>query len=991
MRRIRGLRMAACVLFAAAGCEVAGPMCRAAAGNPSMPAAAGGGDEQREAGATRVSPLVKGALEGEFLTELERSDLRVAHGLETAEDLARTAPRARAALQRGVYLDASLRWRAGGPQPEAGSPEEYRLDCAEAALRRGDLDEVLRLTGASAGVRAARLRAEVWWEAGDISGAARQANEAIAHLAALAAKTTNEPSPQDLIEAARAGVILLRCGDAAPAHEDGAANEGAVEAQFQSVMSLLARARRADPLSWQAPLAEAEVLFEKDNFPEAVKALESAALLNPASARVLALQGQIAVASFNVAAVAALAQRLDQVVAEFAALTPNADGAPSPDDAKANAAAPVPAIKASFEAAELRARIAIRQDDPESALAALSELTTAAPRAEGIGAAALMAAAITLAPEELQQRLDAIDAWGADVRAPGIPLDTGEGARRKPAWPYAAAGKALCDARQYAEAARLLEEAQRRAPAWGTPPAELGLVQVQAGNDDRALAALRAAAALDPFNVRVANSLKLIEGLAALPRVEGEHFVIRAAPGVDLMLAREMLPRLERSFAIVTGDAPGGLRTAPPGKTLIDLMPAHAPFAVRIAGMPRIHTIAASTGPVIAMEAPRSGAGHTGAYDWDRVLRHEYTHTVGLERTKNHMPHWFTEAQAVYLEQAPRDYATVQLLARAVERDELFDLRAINVAFTRPEKPTDRAQAYAQGHWMLAYMIGKFGPQAPVDLLTAYRAGLREPEAFERVLHLSREKFLEGFKPWAAAQLGTWGMTPPDGMPTVLELIERAARAAEATSAAGDAAPAAQGGGGSAAPLKELKAGAEHAPTVGPAQLAAWLAEYPTHPDLLEAAVKQALADSDGVPTPALKPLLERYAAARPVDPMPHRHLARLALETDDLDAAAQELTYLDLREERAASYAAELASISVRRAGFEQASAAAERATRLEPYTPALRELAATIALRRRDLATARRHLEFLAALEPGVELHQTRLAALARMESEGASPPAK
>ncbi|MFM8699515.1 MAG: hypothetical protein ACKOF7_12850, partial [Phycisphaerales bacterium] len=82
---------------------------------------------------------------------------------------------------------------------------------------------------------------------------------------------------------------------------------------------------------------------------------------------------------------------------------------------------------------------------------------------------------------------------------------------------------------------------------------------------------------------------------------------------------------------------------------------------MRITGMPSVHTMAASTGPLIALEAPREGAPqlHLGRFDWEDVLRHEYVHTVTLDRTRNRIPHWFTEALATRLETKPRSFDAV--------------------------------------------------------------------------------------------------------------------------------------------------------------------------------------------------------------------------------------------------------------------------------------------------------------------------------------------
>ncbi|MFN9972686.1 MAG: peptidase MA family metallohydrolase, partial [Phycisphaerae bacterium] len=297
---------------------------------------------------------------------------------------------------------------------------------------------------------------------------------------------------------------------------------------------------------------------------------------------------------------------------------------------------------------------------------------------------------------------------------------------------YLAVGKALAEQRQYADAAKYLEEATKRSPKHAEPWIELGLLEVQAARDDRALAALERAALLDPFNVRASNSLKLVRDVGAFSRIETEHFIVRYRAGVDQVLAREMPAVLERIFARVTGDKPGGIRHIPRTKTVIELMPDHHWFSVRITGMPQVHTMAAATGPLIAMEAPRlSDQSKVGAYDWARVVQHEYAHTVSLDRTNNRLPHWFTEAAAVYLEDSPKDWSAVQILTRAFETQTLFDFEEINIAFTRPKKPTDRGQAYAQGAWMYEFMVERFGPEAPLKLMDRYAAGDREPEAFQ--------------------------------------------------------------------------------------------------------------------------------------------------------------------------------------------------------------------------------------------------------------------
>jgi hypothetical protein len=475
--------------------------------------------------------------------------------------------------------------------------------------------------------------------------------------------------------------------------------------------------------------------------------------------------------------------------------------------------------------------------------------------------------------------------------------------------------------------------------------------------------------------VRVSNSLALIEELLTYDTIESEHFVVRHRPGVDALLAAEMLDPLEGIYRRVTGQADGGINHEPSVRTVIELMPDHRWFSVRIAGVPAIHTMAACTGSVIAMEAPRDGPGHmAGPYDWERVIRHEFVHTVTLSRTDNRIPHWFTEAAAVYLEGAPRDFNTSRLLATVVRIDELFDLDEINTAFVRPEKPTDRSQAYAQGHWMYEYILSRWGEAAPLGLMDLYAEGVREEDAFRRVLGISRDEFLEDFEPWARDRVIEWGLIERDGEPTIAELRLGLIRDEEQREKAGEL-------------LRHRDPEvAQRLPEPSEATLREWLTEHPDHTDCLEQLIRVRLEITAGEPDDELLELLMTYARLRPVDPMPHRELAAYHLAGSDPTLAIPHLEYLDARETNEPTYAAALARRYAEAGRWADAWRSALRAVRISPYDADHRELAATVAIRRGQLDTAREQIVALTVLEPDREIHRRRLAALdARLNEDG------
>ncbi len=855
-------------------------------------------------------------LEADYLTDDERKDLRIFHGVWRQSDLDTPARRARAALIQGAIDDRSLF--------DPLTPPEDR---AEGMLLRGELAEALSTLEAITTPRAIRIRAEALEALGRF-------DEAAAAIEPLATRLRTErfTSAADLVEGAR--TLIIRARILGP--------EQAAGQDYHVIMGLLARARdELDRLHWPAHIAEAELLYEKDNPGQAQEAIVEALRLNPRTAAAWRLFGDMTVGAFDFQRAEAIAARLDITAAI---------------DTESNEGSSFGRI--------ILAKARLRQRDPEGAADFIADVLTRFPLMRPARALEPAIAAATFDFERAESILTDYDAI-----SPGSPIALLE------------TGRAMSEARQYEQAADFLRRAAVRQPNLAAPVIELGLVQLQSGHDAGALEALEKAFTLDPFNVRADNSLRLIRELITWSRLESEHFAVRYKPGIDELLAREMLPILERIHARVAGSDPGGIDHTPAQPTLIELMPDHRWFAVRIAGISQIHTIAAATGPIIAMESPQEGPGHSvGVYDWPRVIQHEYTHTVTLSRTNNRIPHWFTEAAAVYLEDAPWDYARCRLLHEAYAAGALFDMDEVSLRFVRPIRQTDRAQAYAQSAWMYQFIVERHGHRAPLDLMDLYAQGVQQDEALRRTLGVGQAAFFESFKPWAKQKLLEWGMEPPEGTPSLRQLILRHAAAtnAETLQAALDrhVASIAQRTAVSSRPVPF----APSLPQPSDAHIEAWLTEHPAHPELLELAVQSALRRAGDQPTPEMIPLLERYAAARSVDPMPHRHLARLYLggAGDGPAAAIPHLEYLDAREQHSGAYAIELARRHAALEQWESASARAERATQIAPFSAPYREFAATIALKRADRDTALRHIEALILIEPHRDLHQRRLEAL-------------
>jgi len=307
-----------------------------------------------------------------------------------------------------------------------------------------------------------------------------------------------------------------------------------------------------------------------------------------------------------------------------------------------------------------------------------------------------------------------------------------------------------------------------------------------------------------------------------------------------------------------------------------------------------------------------------------------------------------------------------------------------------------------------------------IELLDDYRDGLTEEEAVQDVTGDTRIALFTLFKQWAEEQIGEWGMKPT---PSIGELMDELAH--DDSSLGGVVDDQAEA---NAARMNEsvvmkmmlprsvlLKAGmvkdtkdkqdSEVAlsevskvdtifPTIPkvyiPSDLLTvsdvdrWLARYPAQPDVIMLRLQKSQGDSSDMTIN----LLERYQEARPVDPMPLRRLADYYLHSGQEGDAVPYLEELDRRTQYTGSFAIELARIYRGEKNYHRALAKAHRALIIEPFNANYRELAAAIALQKKDYQEARHQLVALTIIEPGRVQHQKRLEALERLE-RGLSGP--
>src|SRR5262245_31675387 len=291
----------------------------------------------------------------DYLKDEERREIRLRHGAWQESDLSDAASRSWAALVSGRFTDAAL--------DDAGAPA---LDRAEALLARGQSGEALSLLETATSARAVRVRAAALVDQG-------RTDDAAAVIAPLKDNLVpgSKASPEDIIESVRAMLILARLR--------GAEGSGAVG--YQQMLNVLAHVRDdLDRLSWEANLAEAELLYEKDRYADAIGALQSTLALNPRCAEAWFLLGQISFDGFDFPRAESIALRLDAL-----------------------------AGPGSVYGALVHAGLKLRQGEGEQAELALAPALEKCPRSRPLLAAYAAAAAGRFDFAEAEKRLKAFD------------------------------------------------------------------------------------------------------------------------------------------------------------------------------------------------------------------------------------------------------------------------------------------------------------------------------------------------------------------------------------------------------------------------------------------------------------------------------------------------------------------------------------------------------------------------------------------------------
>ena len=311
-----------------------------------------------------------------------------------------------------------------------------------------------------------------------------------------------------------------------------------------------------------------------------------------------------------------------------------------------------------------------------------------------------------------------------------------------PARSFVALAEIVADHRQYADAARFaLAAAAADSNSWaGWGLAGLNLVRLGRVGEGREH--LERAFAGDPFNLWFKNTLDLLDSFVEYRTIETEHFRLVLHESEAALLAPYLAPVAERAYR----EMARRYGYQPPAPIRVEVFPRHADFSVRTIGLTGLGALGVSFGTALAMDSP--AARGKGEFNWASTLWHEIAHSFHMGVSDNRAPRWFSEGLAVH-EQRKGDPTWGRQpgvsFVRSLASGTLRRVGELDRGFSNPRHPAEVSDTYYQASLALELIETRHGFSAIVDMLSAYREGANDEEAFQRALGVALEDFERDF------------------------------------------------------------------------------------------------------------------------------------------------------------------------------------------------------------------------------------------------------
>jgi len=370
-----------------------------------------------------------------------------------------------------------------------------------------------------------------------------------------------------------------------------------------------------------------------------------------------------------------------------------------------------------YEADELKARIALEDDDQKGAIEAADKALAIKP--DAVVATAIHAAVDLLADKE--------SPWLAKIGNRGVGYET--------------IAHFFVINRRYEDGIAYYKKAVAATPDLWSAHSQLGVNLMRMGRDGEAYKELELAYNNDhTSDASTRNSLKLLDTFKDYKTFETSTTILK----LDKKEADALRPYFEdqMKFNIALYEKKYQYKLKEPVQ--VEVYPNHEDFAVRTLGLPGLGALGVTFDTVVAMDSP-SGR-KPGEFHWASTLRHEMSHVYMLKLTNDRVPRWFTEGVAVHEETATTpdwgDRITPEIIT-AIRDKKLLPVAGIDRGFVHPEFPAQVIVSYFEAGAMCDYIAGRWGELKLLDMaheftknvptVTVIRDQLKiEPEAFDK-------------------------------------------------------------------------------------------------------------------------------------------------------------------------------------------------------------------------------------------------------------------
>jgi tetratricopeptide (TPR) repeat protein len=469
-------------------------------------------------------------------------------------------------------------------------------------------------------------------------------------------------------------------------------------------------------------LNQAEALWKAHDYDGAKNAFEALLKANPKDANVRVRYGDLFAERFNPSE----AEKLYQEALE---LDPNnakahlglaelyADSFSSKANDEADKA--LEADPKLYQAHELKARVALEDDDRKSAIAEADE-------ALGIKSDAVNAIAVHASIDLLDDKQSSD--WVGRIGK------RGEG--------YETVAHFLVINRRYEDGILYYRKAIAADPELWSSHSQLAVNLMRLGREDEARKELELAYDNHFRDAATVNSLRLMDTY--------KDFETYTTPKTVLKLNKKEAEALRPYFqtemerAMTTYERKYQFKVDKPIQ--VEVYPNHEDFAVRTMGLPGLGALGVTFNTVVAMDSP-SGRP-PGEFHWASTLWHELSHVYILTLTNERVPRWFTEGLAVHEETATTpdwgDRITPEIIA-AIRDKKLLPVAEIDRGFVHPKFPAQVIVSYFEAGKMCDFIAEKWGEGKLLDIAKEFAKNRPTVDVLRDQLKMEPEEFDKQF------------------------------------------------------------------------------------------------------------------------------------------------------------------------------------------------------------------------------------------------------